>query len=90
MAKVTHEAALLQSEDTGKEYFSLGNFYYHNGEVYQISEKNDVLTFFESMKDQGQIVVPTENLHTFLPGVASRGMEFELWASDTFQMEGRQ
>lgn len=61
----------------GLSYYKVGHVYGHENKVYVYVENIDGLARFQLYKSDKEILIPVENLGTFLPDVASEGREIE-------------
>lgn len=71
LAKQTRKEAL--------SYYKVGKTYMYHGdnELYEYIKKDGFLAYFKSLSGD-DLIIPIDNLGSFIPGVASYGMELEL------------
>lgn len=65
-----------ETKAEGNEYFQVGGIYLNaeDAEEYVLIEKDDCLVHFQSFGTRN-LFIPADSLGTFLPDVASHGME---------------
>ena len=63
------------TREEASEYFKKGHIYTYSGEEYALIEMCGELAHFHSFSGK-HLYIPVESLGTFLPNVASEGLEF--------------